>query len=62
MHMDRGQYLLYMHFIEYLSSVIWPELELVLLRKYGPSSIQEQLTEKSIAEVADEVGYMPYVF
>jgi hypothetical protein len=60
MHVNRAQYLMYIHFMEYLSTVIWPELELVLLRKYGPSSIQEDLTDKSIVQVAKKQGHMPY--
>jgi hypothetical protein len=60
MHVNRAQYLMYIHFMEYLSTVIWPELELVLLRKYGPSSIQEDLTDNSILQVAKKQGHMPY--
>jgi hypothetical protein len=60
MNVNRAQYLTYIHFMEYLSSVVWPELELVLLRKYGPNSIQEGLTDKPIVEVARERGHMPY--
>ena len=60
MHVNRAQYLMYIHFMEYLSTVIWPELELVLLRKYGPSSIQEDLTDNSIVQVAKKQGHMPY--
>lgn len=59
MHVNRAQYLMYIHFMEYLSTVIWPELELVLLRKYGPSSIQEDLTDQSIVQVAKKQGHMP---
>jgi hypothetical protein len=58
-HANRVQYLLYLHFMEYLSAVIWPELELALLRKYGPFSIQDGLTQKPIVEVARENGHAP---
>lgn len=60
-HANRVQYLLYLHFMEYLSAVIWPELELALLRKYGPFSIQDGLTQKPIVEVARENGHAPCV-
>jgi hypothetical protein len=59
LHVNRAQYLFFSHFLNYLSSAIWPELEMVLLRKYGPSHIQRSLNDYSYPELVQKLGYMP---